>query len=212
VPRRPHAIIALSLLLVGHAAVASRARADDAPSAKKPPGAEVPQLTTPIVHALGLMTAMRVSEAYLWPTPFAETNRPKLALHYNEAYSRPPLWDSQRPLFEEDGDRWQINVVGHALFGSELYLRARTCHLPLWQALLFTGLASATWEYGIEASGVRPSALDLTFTPAAGLVLGETRFIAWQAARRMSPGPLRSTLSALVDPLGDLERSLGTPC
>jgi Domain of unknown function (DUF3943) len=211
--RRPHLTVTLVLLLWAHTAVTAPARADDdAAPTSKPRATESPRLTTPIVHALALMTAMRVSEAYLWPTPFAETKPLTIALHYNQAYSRPPLWDSGRPLFEEDGDRWQINVVGHALFGSELYLRARTCRLPLWQALLFTGLASATWEYGIEASGVRPSALDLTFTPVAGLVLGETRFVAWRAARRLEPGPLRSTLSALVDPLGDLERALGTPC
>jgi hypothetical protein len=203
----------LALLALAHGVITTPARADDdTTQGTQPERPESPRLTTPIVHALGLMTAMRLTEAYLWPSPFAETNRITLGLHYRDAYSRPPLWDASKPLFEEDGDRWQINVVGHALFGSELYLRARTCHLPIWQALIFTGLSSATWEYGIEASGVRPSALDLTFTPAAGLLLGETRFVAWRAARRMAPGALRSTLSALVDPLGDLERALGTPC
>lgn len=158
------------------------------------------------------MTAMRISEAYLWPHPFAEVNRATLTLHYSEAFSLPPRWDGSRPLFEEDGDRWQINVIGHGLFGSELYLRARTCHLPAWQALLFTGLASATWEYGIEGSGTRPSALDLVFTPAAGLVLGEARFQGWRAVHHLPAGVLRSTLSAVLDPLGDLERALGTSC
>ena len=158
------------------------------------------------------MTAMRISEAYLWPHPFAEVNRATLTLHYHEAFSLPPRWDGSLPLFEEDGDRWQINVVGHGLFGSELYLRARTCRLPAWQALLFTGVASATWEYVIEGSGTRPSALDLTFTPAAGLLLGEARFQGWRAVRRLSRGALRSTLSAVLDPLGDIERALGAPC
>jgi hypothetical protein len=171
-----------------------------------------PRLTPPVLHALGLMTAMRATEAYLWPQPFAETDRIQLGLHYHAAFSQAPRWDGSRPLFEADGDRWQINVLGHGLFGSELYLRARTCRFPAWQALLFTGVASATWEYGFEANGVRPSALDLTFTPAAGLVLGEARFQGWQAARRLDPGPLRTTLSALLDPLGDLERVLGSPC
>jgi hypothetical protein len=165
-----------------------------------------------VLHALGLMTTMRASEAYLWPQPFAETDRVQLGLHYQAAFSKPPLWDGSRPWFQEDGDRWQINVLGHGLFGSELYLRARTCHFPAWQALLFTGVASATWEYGFEANGVRPSALDLTFTPAAGLVLGEARFQGWKAARRLAPGALRSTLSVLLDPLGDLERAAGSPC
>lgn len=170
------------------------------------------RLDVPVVHALLMMSVMRLSEAYLWPHPFAETNRVSLSLHYHEAFSKPPRWDSSRPLFQKDGDRWQINVIGHGLFGSELYLRARTCRLPPWQALLFTGLASATWEYGFEANGVRPSALDLTFTPLAGLTLGEARYQVWRAARRLDPGPLRTTVSALLDPLGDLERALGIPC
>jgi hypothetical protein len=166
----------------------------------------------PVVHSLGLMTGMRLSEAYLWPTPFAATDRLTIARHYQTAFSRPPLWDGSRPLFQEDGDRWQINVIGHGLFGSELYLRARACRFAPWQALLFTGIASAAWEYGIEANGTRPSALDLFYTPLSGLVLGEARFLTWRAAHRLSPGPLRSTLAALVDPLGELERGQGTPC
>jgi hypothetical protein len=171
-----------------------------------------PRLLVPTLHALGLMTTMRLSEAYLWPEPFAETDRAKLGLHYHAAFSRAPLWDGSRPLFQEDGDRWQINVLGHGLFGSELYLRARACRLRPWQALLFSGLASATWEYGFEASGVRPSALDLTFTPLAGLVLGEARYQTWRAVRGLDSGAVRSTLSAVIDPLGELERAFGSPC
>jgi hypothetical protein len=171
-----------------------------------------PTWLVPSLHALGMMTTMRVTEAYLWPEPFAETDRFALASHYHQAFTKPPLWDSSRPLFEADGDRWQINVIGHGLFGSELYLRARTCQKPPWQALLFTGLSSAAWDYGFEANGVRPSGLDLLLTPAAGLLLGEARYFAWSSARQLRRGALRSVLSALVDPLGDLERALGTPC
>ena len=158
------------------------------------------------------MTTMRLTEAYLWPQPFAETSPAVLGRHYHAAYSQPPRWDSSRSLFEADGDRWQINVLGHGLFGSELYLRARTCHFRPWQALVFTGLASATWEYGFEANGVRPSALDLVFTPTAGLVLGEARFQGWKAARGLAPGALRTTLTVVLDPLGELERFAGSPC
>ena len=171
-----------------------------------------PRLLVPTLHALGLMTTMRLGEAYLWPEPFAETDRAKLGRHYHAAFSRAPLWDGSRPLFQEDGDRWQINVLGHGLFGSELYLRARACRLVPWQALLFSGLASTTWEYGFEASGVRPSALDLTFTPLAGLVLGEARYQTWRAVRRLDGGAVRSTLSVVIDPLGELERAFGAPC
>jgi hypothetical protein len=164
----------------------------------------------PSLHALGLMTVMRGSEAYLWPEPFANTSR--FGYHYEQAYTRPPLWESSRPLFEKDGDRWQLNVIGHGLFGSELYLRARACRKPLWQALLFTSAASTAWEYGFEANGVRPSALDLVYTPAAGLILGEGRFQLLKLARGMTVGTARTTLRAVVDPLGELERLLGAPC
>lgn len=158
------------------------------------------------------MTGMRVTEAYLWPHPFAETNLQRIGQHYDEAFTLPPRFDWSQPLFREDGDRWYINVVGHGAFGSELYLRARTCRHSPWQALAFTALASASWEYGIEASGTRPSGLDLVFTPAAGLVIGEARFQAWRGARSLSPGALRSTLSILFDPFGELERGFGAPC
>ena len=164
----------------------------------------------PSLHSLGLMLVMRSTETYLWPEPFAKVNW--FAYHYEQAFTRPPLYDGSRGLFEADGDRWQLNVIGHGLFGSELYLRARTCRKPVWQALAFTAGASTLWEYGFEANGVRPSALDLVYTPAAGLLLGEARFQLLQLARGMQPGPGRSALSAFVDPLGQLERLVGAAC
>jgi len=214
VPRRLQAAFASALAVLAFSAsiLAEQPRTSTQPTVVSPQPEAEPVLHPPVLHALGLMSAMRLTEAYLRPEPFAVANRQRIGLHYREAYSRPPMWDSHRPLFQADGDRWQINVLGHGLFGSELYLRARTCHLVPWQSLLFTGLASATWEYGFEANGVRPSALDLTYTPLAGLVLGEARFQAWRAARRLGHGALRTTLSALVDPLGDVERALGSPC
>ena len=206
------ATLALALTAAQRAHAADAAPTGTAPLNPQSSRLKPPTLTPPVLHSLALMMAMRLSEAYLWPQPFAETRPAVLGLHYHAAYSKRPRWDSSLPLFEADGDRWQINVVGHGLFGSELYLRARTCHFRPWQALLFTGLASATWEYGFEANGVRPSALDLTFTPIAGLVLGEARFQGWQAARGLSAGALRTALSVVLDPLGDLERFAGSPC
>jgi Domain of unknown function (DUF3943) len=170
------------------------------------------ELRTPVLHALGLMTTMRVTEAYLWPHPFAETSRFELSRHYRDAFSKPPVWDWSQPLFRQDGDRWYINVIGHGAFGSELYLRARSCGHAPWQALAFTTLASGAWEYGFEANGVRPSGLDLMFTPAAGLVLGEARYAGWRGARGLKRGPLRAALQLLFDPFGELERALGAPC
>lgn len=164
----------------------------------------------PSLHALGLMTVMRGTETVLWPEPFAQVE--DFGYHYRQAFTRPPLWDGSRSAFEWDGDRWQLNVLGHGLFGSELYLRARACHKPPWQALLFTGAASTAWEYGFEANGVRPSALDLVYTPAMGIALGELRFQVLQLTRSWAPSTGRAVLRYSVDPLGELERALGTPC
>ncbi len=164
----------------------------------------------PVLHATGLFVTMRVSEALLWPTPFAESPR-GWPDYYREAYTRPPKFDSSRRPFEWDGDRWFINVLGHGLLGSELYLRARQCHANFPVALLFTAGASATWEYVFEANGVRPSALDLVYTPVAGLVFGELRFLGYRAAASASP-TVRGIVRAVLDPLGQLERLAGSPC
>lgn len=221
--------LVLSPLALASTGLAPHARATNAepgqraewhsPPISKPPQAprtDLLQLESswviPSLHALGLMTVMRTSEAVLWPDPFADTSLLRFGVRYADAFTLPPRWDGSRNAFEWDGDRWFINVVGHGLFGSELYLRARTCRKPLWQALLFTTLASGVWEYGFEANGVRPSALDLTFTPLSGWVLGEARFWTWSAASSLRPGVLKQVLQVAVDPLGELERGLGAPC
>jgi len=158
------------------------------------------------------MTSMRLAEAYLWPEPFSRTNPLVIGNHYREAYTRAPKWNPRARAFEWDGDAWYINAGGHALFGSELYLRARSCGNPIWVALGFATLASTTWEYGFEASGVRPSALDLWYTPLSGVILGEGRYWAHRLAGRIDNAAIRGILRALFDPFGDLERALGARC
>jgi hypothetical protein len=171
-----------------------------------------PSWTVPTLHALGLMTTMRIGEAVIWPDPFADTSPSRIGRSYRDTFTMPPRWDSSRSAFEWDGDRWYINVIGHGLFGSELYLRARTCHNGVLAAFAFTAIGSTLWEYGFEGNAVRPSALDLAYTPVAGVVLGETRFLVWTAARKLRDPALRGVLSAVVDPLGEIERAFRTPC
>ncbi len=173
---------------------------------------EQAQWWVPTWHSLGLMTAMRLSEAWLWPDPFAETRLDVIAEHYEEAYTRPPKWDSRQDFFEWDGDPWYINVVGHAALGAELYYRPRACgHSPL-VALGFAAAGAAVWDYGFEASGVRPSVLDLVYTPLSGALIGEARFWGYQAAATISSRSWRAVLQTLIDPFGQIERSLGSPC
>ncbi len=170
-----------------------------------------PNLLVPSLHASALMLSMRIGEAYIWPDPFADPPR-DWGAHYEAAFTQPPKWDSQARAFEWDGDPWYINVIGHGLFGSELYLRARHCHLGVAGSLVFTAASSAAWEYGFEANGVRPSGFDLWFTPLAGLVLGEGRYWAWRAADSVGQNTVRGLLKGILDPFGELERAAGAPC
>jgi hypothetical protein len=173
---------------------------------------ESPEWGVPVAHSLGVFTGTRLAEAILYPDPFAETDLGVLGRNYREAFTRPPLFDPDEAVFEWDGDPWTINVIGHGLLGSELYYRPRRCGFSVLAALAFAAGASVVWEYAFEANGVRPSALDLVYTPAVGLVLGEARFWAFGAAGSLRDPTWRAIVRAVVDPFGELERELGAVC
>lgn len=168
--------------------------------------------TIPVAHSLGVMTALRVSEAILYPDPFAATDPNVWAMHYEEAFTMPPVFDTTQEPFEWDGDPWPINVVGHALLGSEMYTRMRICrHGPL-VSIAFTAAGAVVWDYVFEANGVRPSGLDLVYTPLAGALLGEGRYWMWRGAATLSSPTWRTVLTIIADPLGEFGRALGTDC
>ncbi len=153
------------------------------------PPAEDLDWSVPVVHSLGLMTVMRTAEAVIWPKPFASMAPLDWAQGYGDALRLPPRLDASAPWFEWDGDDWTINVIGHGLFGSELYFRARACRCNPAEALLFASAATVTWEVVFEGNAVRPSALDLWTTPIAGIALGELRYLGWRAAGSLQNGP-----------------------
>ncbi|HEU4404648.1 MAG TPA: DUF3943 domain-containing protein [Polyangiaceae bacterium] len=163
----------------------------------------------PVAHSLAVMTGTRLVEAYLYPEPFARTDLGFWGARYRDAFTKPPIFEPARPPFRWDGDPWIINVVGHGLMGSEYYARARVCRFSPLGAFAFAAGASAVWEYAFEANGVRPSALDLVYTPFAGAALGEARYQAWRAAAGLRPPSLRAALRAALDPFGELERGAG---
>lgn len=180
----------------------------ETPAAEAPSPASkqnaTPDIVVPAVHSLALMTVMRGTESYLWPDPFSKPRY--FAARYEEAFTMPPKLDLSRPVMQWDGDNLLINVVGHGLFGSELYLRARQCRWGALGSLAFAAATSALWEYAFEANGVRPSAQDLVFTPLAGIALGEVRFLVHRAARSAP------VVRWVVDPFGEIERALGAGC
>ena len=166
--------------------------------------------TPPILNAVALFATLRITESFLWPDPFARTQY--FGDRYLETFTKPPLFDADRPAFRWDGDSIALNVVGHGLMGSELYLRARTCAFGWAGSLAFAAGASAVWEYAFEGNGVRPSAQDLVYTPLMGLALGELRYFVWSRARRSDAGPSVRWLRYVFDPIGEFERVLGSPC
>jgi hypothetical protein len=156
---------------------------------------------------------MRTTEAYLWPEPFAFRYSDRWASRYERAFTSAPEFNTSRGFMQWDGDRWTINVLGHGLLGSELYLRPRRCGFGWLGSLGFATVASALWEYGFEANGVQPSLLDLWYTPLSGLVIGEVRYQAWRAFGGISGTTWRRILQSTIDPVGEFSTSVfGSPC
>lgn len=187
--------------------------ASNAESAPQPDdAAPTPSWLVPVGHGAGLFVTLRLTEAYLYPDPFADTRLDSWLHHYEEAFTRPPKFDADAPFFEWDGDPWYINAVGHAAMGSELYLRARTCGHGVLPSVLFTAGSSVVWDYAFEGNGVRPSALDLVYTPVSGLAFGEFRYFLWTQGGHIDSSLLRGVVRGIADPFGELERWAGTPC
>lgn len=177
--------------------------------------AATPELTPlpAVVETLSLLTVMRSAEAVIWPDPFAFDRVHQWPKHYEEAFTRRPLFDPSRHFMEWDGDRWPINTIGHGLLGSELYLRPRRCGFGAWGSFAYAAAASALWEYGFEGNGVRPSGLDLLYTPLSGVLLGEARFQAWRLTGTLENATWRAVLGGLLDPVGEFSTGvLGAPC
>lgn len=165
----------------------------------------------PSLHAAGLLAAQRGGAMLLWRRAFSLEDGERNLRLLRAAYTRPPHFDPDRRFFEWDGDRWLINLWGHGLMGSELYLRARQCGHNALASLAFAAASSAVWEYGVEVWNAHPSANDLVWTPLGGALLGELRFTTWELAARL-PRAARIVVRAIVDPFGELERVAGSPC
>ena len=169
--------------------------------------------SVPLTHAAGLLVGMRLGLSIAWPAAYDPLPLSRSTRQFSRAYSGPPEFRRDRPLLESDGDPWSINVIGHGLFGAELYGRVRQCGGGPWQALAFAAGGSALWEYGIESFSKRPSAIDLVATPVIGAALGEARFRAQRWLRHRPRSFWRRFGEILVDPLGEGERGLvGTRC
>ena len=175
-----------------------------APEVGPPPAAfpAGPRWAPVAAHTAALFGGMRLSEALIWPDAFPLVPRDGFA-RFGRSWTQPPEWRAG-PIFRSDGDPWALNVFGHGLFGSEVFLKMRQCgHGPLAGGLA-TAAASAFWEYGVEAFHKRPSGIDLLWTPIGGALLGELRFRLYRAAGGAGAGA--RIVRAIADPFGEMER------
>ncbi|MCG3146693.1 MAG: hypothetical protein PCFJNLEI_00127 [Verrucomicrobiae bacterium] len=119
--------------------------------------------------------------------------------NFQDAWTRGP---------SPDDDDWYWNYTAHPIAGSEFYLRARAQGYSPLGSFVFSGLASAFWEFGVESWYQRPSSQDLIITPLAGLVLGEARFRAKRALLEADT-TLSRAVAVAIDPLQSFTEIIG---
>ena len=115
--------------------------------------------------------------------------------HHNVSH---PVWDK---------DDFFVNYVLHPYWGAAYYIRGRERGLSRWQALGYSALLSAIYEFGAEAMFEPVSYQDLVITPLAGWLLGEYVFTPIRASIKAKDGELDlldKTALVLTDPLGAL--------
>ena len=166
------------------------------------------RMTIPYVRAAVVHTVMYAASASLWPEAYSPFLGAENRARFKKSWTSPPEYHFAPNVLSSDGDWWYFNLVLHGLFGSEMYLAARDWGRRPATAFVFAVFASTVWEYFIEAWAKQPSAIDLFFTPAFGALLGELRFRAVRATYRIRRRPIGLTLRILLDPFGELERTL----
>ena len=119
--------------------------------------------------------------------------------HFEDGFTHSPDWDP---------DDWYWNYLGHPLWGSETYLRARSQNFTWWQSFLFALAASTFWEFCVESWVTPPSEQDLFITPLAGIIIGEGRYIAKRSLVKRK-GTSARVLSVVIDPLQSLVEVIG---
>ncbi|MGH7341794.1 MAG: DUF3943 domain-containing protein [Candidatus Rokuibacteriota bacterium] len=123
-------------------------------------------------------------------------------------------WDNvNNPVW--DDDHWAVNYIGHSYFGATYYIRARERGFDRIDSFLYSALASALYEFGVEAIFERPSYNDLIVTPVGGALLGGFVFEPVRSWIRRKPELKWYDHLALIatDPIGALnymaERLIG---
>ena len=116
------------------------------------------------------------------------------------------------PVIDEDD--WEINWIGHPVFGAYYYTLARNDNLTIEESFVVSVLLSSfLWEYGYEAFAETPSWQDLWITPIVGSILGEGMYQIQLMIERNNGEILGSSVLGslgyfLIDPFGNINTGL----
>jgi len=91
--------------------------------------------------------------------------------HQDKQVSFEKWWESASSPHWDD-DSWPVNYIGHSYFGATYYTRARERGFDRIDSFMYAAVASAIYEFGVEAIFERPSYQDLIVTPVGGALLG----------------------------------------
>ena len=159
---------------------------------------EAPKDTGPRFHRVKPFVEMLSYQTFITAAGWVYGNSP---LDWDR-----PTWDKWKyrvthaPVWN-DGDSWQLNLGGHAIFGSDHYLMARNCGWSWYSSIVFNTFGSFFWEYVTEGMFERPSAIDLVTTPILGSLLGEGRYRLFRLVRKHWDGRWYGyVLMAVLDP------------
>ena len=117
-------------------------------------------LITSVEMILLTVTALMPKEWTGWSSTFVQDGLG----NFQDAYTHPPVWDT---------DHWFHNYIGHPYGGNVYYNTVRSQGAPRGKSFLFTFALSMQWEYIFEAVAEQPSIQDIFITPIAGAILGE---------------------------------------
>ncbi|MEJ2604498.1 MAG: DUF3943 domain-containing protein [Gammaproteobacteria bacterium] len=127
-------------------------------------------------------------------------------------YSLSNWWDNvTHPTW--DSDDWYLNYLLHPYWGGAYYVRARERGYPGAQAVAYSALLSAIYEFGAEALFEPVSIQDLIVTPLVGSLVG-TYFMHLRDGIRTreretgARGFGDSVLWIATDPLGAVNRQI----
>jgi hypothetical protein len=127
-------------------------------------GADWVGLTRDTAFLLGYQLAA-VGAFYLLPESVSKWS----SEDKDEASASEWLSNVQQPRW--DHDHWFVNYVGHSYVGAIYYMRARERGFDKAGSFVYATVASAAYEFGVEALFERPSYQDLIVTPVGGALV-----------------------------------------